>query len=198
MAGGRRQFLRAAALSAAACCAGPGRPRGRRRRGRCCGVWSCGGLGRGLLPANARFEAQNGASRSPTPGLLPRRSASRCSVRPPPTSLPGGSSIWPRSCVRPARWMVRALVLHPVRAGHAAGQSGRHRKRGGPGKPGVKVVLAPEASPPGGAAALALLKKAGVLGSGPEKTPSSTAPACSGSWTTSFPAGATCPWWSCG
>ncbi|MEA4857786.1 substrate-binding domain-containing protein [Solidesulfovibrio sp.] len=160
---GRRQFLRAAALSACGVLGGAGPARAAGAPGEVLRVWSCGGLAEAMLPANARFEAQNGVTVAYTgafaaalgKSLLGSATADVFAGRVLDLAKKlrqAGKMDW----FAPLCFTQYVLVTPP---GNPAGIASVEDLA----KPGVKVVLAPEASPPGGAAALALLKKAGVL-----------------------------------
>ena len=159
---GRRLFLKAAAVSACGvlCGAGPARAA---ETGEVLRVWSCGGLAEAMMPANMEFEAQSGAKVAYTGAFAAALGKSLLASA--TTDVFAGRVLdlakklratGKMSWFKPLCFTQYVLVTPP---GNPAGI----RSVEDLGKPGVKVVLAPEASPPGGAAALALLKKAGVL-----------------------------------
>lgn len=159
---GRRLFLKAAAVSACGvlCGAGPARAA---ETGEVLRVWSCGGLAEAMMPANMEFEAQSGAKVAYTGAFAAALGKSLLASA--TTDVFAGRVLdlarklrasGKMSWFKPLCFTQYVLVTPP---GNPAGIKSVEDL----GKPGVKVVLAPEASPPGGAAALALLKKAGVL-----------------------------------
>lgn len=159
---GRRLFLKAAAVSACGvlCGAGPARAA---ETGEVLRVWSCGGLAEAMMPANREFEAQSGAKVAYTGAFAAALGKSLLASA--TTDVFAGRVLdlakklrasGKMSWFKPLCFTQYVLVTPP---GNPAGIKSVEDL----GKPGVKVVLAPAASPPGGAAALALLKKAGVL-----------------------------------
>ncbi|MYL81939.1 solute-binding protein [Desulfovibrio aerotolerans] len=161
---GRRQFLKMAALSAggALCAAAPAQAQAQ-AAGEVLQVWSCGGLAEAMLPANADFEAASGARVVYTGAFAAALGKSLL-----------GSAITD---------VFAGRVLDLAKKLRAEGRMAWFKPlcftqyvlvtpKGNPAgitsvadlaRPGVKVVLAPEASPPGGAAALKILEKAGIL-----------------------------------
>ena len=159
---GRRLFLKAAAVSACGvlCGAGPARAA---ETGEVLRVWSCGGLAEAMMPANREFEAQSGAKVAYTGAFAAALGKSLLASA--TTDVFAGRVLDLAKKLRASGKMswfkplcfTQYVLVTP--SGNPAGIKSVEDL----GKPGVKVVLAPEASPPGGAAALALLKKAGVL-----------------------------------
>jgi len=159
---GRRQFLKMAALSAggALCAAGPARASG---AGEVLQVWSCGGLAEAMLPANADFEAASGAKVVYTGAFAAALGKSLLGSA--TTDVFAGRVLDLAKKLRAEGKMTwfkplcftQYVVVTPK--GNPAGIT----NLGDLARPGVKVVLAPEASPPGGAAALKILEKAGIL-----------------------------------
>ena len=159
---GRRQFLKMAALSAggALCAATPARASG---AGEVLQVWSCGGLAEAMLPANADFEAASGARVVYTGAFAAALGKSLLGSA--TTDVFAGRVLDLAKKLRAEGKMTwfkplcfTQYVLVTPR-GNPAGITGIADLA----RPGVKVVLAPEASPPGGAAALKILEKAGML-----------------------------------
>lgn len=159
---GRRKFLKAAAVSAcgALCGVTPARAAG---TGEMLRVWSCGGLAEAMMPANLEFEAKAGAKVAYTgafaaalgKSLLGSASTDVFAARVLALAQKlraTGKMAW----FKPLCFTQYVLVTPP---GNPAGIKSVEDLA----RPGVKVVLAPDASPPGGAASLALLNKAGVL-----------------------------------
>lgn len=159
---GRRRFLKTAGVAACGllCGAAPARAQA---SGEVLRVWSCGGLAEAMMPANLQFEAQSGCKVAYTGAFAAALGKSLLASA--TTDVFAGRVLDLAKKLRAAGKMAwfkplcftqYVLVTPP---GNPAGIKAVEDL----GRPGVKVVLAPEASPPGGAAALALLKKAGVL-----------------------------------
>ena len=126
-------------------------------------VWSCGGLAEAFRPANAHFKKTTGIDVAYTGAFAAALGK----------SLLGSAT----TDVFAAR--VLALAQKLRQTGKMAyfkplcftiyvvvtpkGNPADISRLDDLGKPGIRVILAPEASPPGGAAANALLKKAGIL-----------------------------------
>lgn len=159
---GRRKFLKAAAVSAcgALCGVTPARAQ---QSGEVLRVWSCGGLAEAMMPANLEFEAKSGVKVAYTgafaaalgKSLLGSATTDVFAARVLALAQKlraTGKMAW----FKPLCFTQYVLVTPP---GNPAGIKSVEDLA----RPGVRVVLAPEASPPGGAASLALLKKAGVL-----------------------------------
>ncbi len=126
-------------------------------------LWSCGGLAEAFIPANKRFELMTGCSVNYT-------GASAAALG---KSLLGSAQteVFAPRVLELARklkaqgkmlgfWplcFTKYVLVTPL--GNPAGIAGLADLA----RPGVRVVLSPGASPPGGKAVLGILKKAGVL-----------------------------------
>ena len=166
---GRRQFLKMAAVSAggALCAAGPvladQAVQAAQAAGEVLQVWSCGGLAEAMLPANTAFEAATGARVVYTGAFAAALGKSLLGSA--TTDVFAGRVLdlarklraeGKMSWFKPLCFTQYVLVTpkgNPAGIGNIADLA----------RPGVRVVLAPEASPPGGAAALKILEKAGIL-----------------------------------
>lgn len=160
---GRRRFLKAAAISACGVLCGAGPSPAAAASGEVLRVWSCGGLAEAMMPANEQFKAQTGVTVAYTGAFAAALGKSLLASATTDVFAgrvldlakklrASGKMTW----FKPLCFTQYVLVTPP---GNPAGIKSVEDLA----RPGVKVVLAPEASPPGGAAALALLKKAGVL-----------------------------------
>ncbi len=126
-------------------------------------VWSCGGLAEAFIPANTAYEAQSGARISYTgafAGALGK-------------SLLGSAQtevFAPRVLELAKKLKAQGKFLHfqPLcftsyvlitPKGNPAGITSVKDM----GRPGVRTLISPDSSPPGGQASMVLLKKAGVL-----------------------------------
>ncbi len=158
----RRRFLQLAAASAGTALLGA-RPAAASGPGEVLQVWSCGGLAEAMMPANVAFEAARGAKVVYTGAFAAALGKSLLGSA--TTDVFAGRVLDLAKKLRAEGKMAwfkplcfTQYVLVTPR-GNPAGITGVADLA----RPGVKVVLAPEASPPGGAAALKILEKAGVL-----------------------------------
>lgn len=126
-------------------------------------VWSCGGLAEAFMPANALYEKRTGVKISYTGAFAAALGKSLLGSA--TTEIFGGRVL---DLARKLRETGKMIYFKPL----CFTSYVMVTPRGNPGniqdikdmaRPGVRVVLAPEASPPGGQAAQVLLKKAGIL-----------------------------------
>jgi molybdate transport system substrate-binding protein len=125
-------------------------------------VWSCGGLAEAFIPANQLYEDKTGVKIAYSGAFAAALGKSLLGGA--QTEVFAGRVLDLSKKLRQADKMVyfkplcftSYVLVTPL--GNPAGIKGIEDLA----RPGVRVVLAPEASPPGGAAATALLKKAGV------------------------------------
>lgn len=159
---GRRQFLKAAALSTCGILFGTA-PARAQASGEVLQVWSCGGLAEAMMPANERFQAATGTRVVYTGAFAAALGKSLMGSA--TTDVFAGRVLDLAKKLRAKGKMTafaplcfsRYVLVTPK--GNPAGIKGIEDLA----RPGVRVVLAPEASPPGGAAALKILEKAGIL-----------------------------------
>lgn len=126
-------------------------------------VWSCGGLAEAFMPANLRFEEKSGTKIAYTGAFAAALGKSLLGSA--TTEVFAGRVLGLAKKLRGAGKMeyfkplcfTSYVMVTPK--GNPAGISDIRDLA----KPDVKVILAPEASPPGGKAVSGLLKKAGVL-----------------------------------
>jgi molybdate transport system substrate-binding protein len=158
----RRRFLQAAGLSVTGALAVPALAASR-FSGERLQVWSCGGLAEAFLPANEAFEAATG-------GHVDYTGAFAAALG---KSLLGSARtevFAPRVLALARKLREEGKMLHfsPLcftryvlitPRGNPAGITGIEDLA----REGVRVVLSPGASPPGGGATLAILEAAGVL-----------------------------------
>lgn len=159
---GRRQFITGAA-AALGLATRPKAAKAEQPVAKHLQVWSCGGLAEAFMPANAEYEQLTGTKVAYTGAFAAALGKSLLGSA--VTEVFGGRVLALAKKLRKAGKMVyfkplcytSYVVVTPK--GNPAGIKGVEDLA----KPGVRVVLAPEASPPGGQAATVLLKKAGVL-----------------------------------
>ena len=158
----RRQFLKAAALSACGVlfAAAPARAQA---QGGVLQVWSCGGLAEAMMPANESFLAQTGTKVVYTGAFAAALGKSLMGSA--TTDVFAGRVLDLAKKLRAKNKMVSFAPLCFSRYVLVTPKGNPARIKGieDLARPGVRVVLAPEASPPGGAAALKILEKAGIL-----------------------------------
>lgn len=126
-------------------------------------VWSCGGLAEAFIPANRKFKAETGVEIAYTGAFAAALGKSLLGSA--VTEVFAGRVLGLAKKLREADKMIyfkplcftRYVMVTPK--GNPAGISNIQDL----GKPGTRVVLAPDASPPGGQAVTGLLKKAGIL-----------------------------------
>jgi len=159
----RRAFLTGAAAAAtAATLPGTGHA-GKVNSNPVLQVWSCGGLAEAFMPANAFYKERTGVQIAYTGAFAAALGKSLLGSA--TTEVFAGRVLGLARKLREADKMVyfkplcftRYVMVMPK--GNPAGISDIADLA----RPGVKVVLAPEASPPGGKAVTGLLKKAGVM-----------------------------------
>lgn len=126
-------------------------------------VWSCGGLAEAFIPANKKFKEKTGVEIAYTGAFAAALGKSLLGSA--TTEVFAGRVLDLAKKLRSAGKMVSfkplcftSYVLVTPK-GNPAGIS----KIQDLAKPGIKVILSPEASPPGGKAVTGLLKKAGVV-----------------------------------
>lgn len=158
----RRHFLKAAAMSACGLLLGAGPARSENGGGGVLQVWSCGGLAEAMMPLNDRFQAATGTQVAYTGAFAAALGKSLLGSA--STDVFAGRVLDLAKKLRAKdkmSWFVplcftRYVLVTPK--GNPGGVKGIEDLA----RPGVRVVLAPEASPPGGAAALKILEKAGI------------------------------------
>ncbi|GAB6906952.1 molybdate ABC transporter substrate-binding protein [Desulfosarcina cetonica] len=133
-------------------------------------VWSCGGLAEAFRPANARFKEKTGVDVAYTGAFAAALGKSLLGSA--TTDVFGARVLGLAQKLRQTGKMVyfkplcftRYVLVTPK--GNPAGIQGIADLA----REGVRVIQAPEASPPGGQAATALMKKAGVLAAATKNT----------------------------
>lgn len=126
-------------------------------------VWSCGGLAEAFMPANARFEQKTGVKISYTGAFAAALGKSLLGGA--KTEVFGGRVLDLAKKLKSAGKMLyfkplcfTSYVMVTPLANPAGIETIADIAR-----PGVRLILAPGASPPGGQAVQVLLKKAGIL-----------------------------------
>lgn len=134
-------------------------------------VWSCGGLAEAFIPANAAYEQLTGVKISYTGAFAAALGKSLLGGA--TTEVFGGRVLDLAKKLKSAGKMAyfqplcyTSYVMVTPR-GNPAGV----RELADMAKPGVRVILAPDASPPGGLAVQILLKKAGLADAVAQNSP---------------------------
>ena len=161
----RRTFLKSAFATAAAMAVPSGSLRANSFSRNSLQVWSCGGLAEAFMPANVRYEQQTGIKISYTGAFAAALGKSLLGSA--VTEIFGGRVL---DLAKKLKSSGKMLYFKPlcftsyVMITPLANPAGIE-KIADLARPGVRVILAPEASPPGGQAVQILLKKAGILDS---------------------------------
>jgi molybdate transport system substrate-binding protein len=161
---GRRTFLKntGLAIGASIATAIPGNSSGKQLNGTL-QVWSCGGLAEAMMPANARFTEKNGCDIAYTGAFAGALGKSL---------LSGGAKtevFAPRVLELSKKLKAQGKMLHFAPLCYTRyvmitppGNPAGIKTIEDINNPGVKTVIIPNASPPGGQASMIILKKAGV------------------------------------
>lgn len=126
-------------------------------------VWSCGGLAEAFIPANKKYKEKTGIEIAYTGAFAAALGKSLLGSA--TTEVFAGRVLGLAKKLREADKMVRFKPLCFTKyvmvtpKGNPAGISNIKDMT----RPGIRVILAPKASAPGGAAVTGLLKKAGIL-----------------------------------
>lgn len=159
----RRNFMKTAGFAAAGLVAGSSDSAASSFKGQALQVWSCGGLAEAFVPANETYEKKSGASVYYTGAFAAALGKSLLGSATTevfaPRVLGLAKKLKKQGKMLHFRPLCFAKYVLITPKGNPAGISGIEDM----GKPGVKVVLSPNASPPGGGASMIILKKAGVL-----------------------------------
>lgn len=159
----RRRFFKNAAALAFGAMAAPLAAHAAGGGGGSLRVWSCGGLAEAFLPANLAYERRTGTSVVYTGAFAAALGKSLLGSA--TTDVFAGRVLALARKLRRAGKMAyfKPLCFTSYVLATPRGNPARIRGIQDLARPGVRVALSPQASPPGGKAVLALLRKAGVL-----------------------------------
>jgi molybdate transport system substrate-binding protein len=162
----RRIFLKSmagCALGAAASGIAPFRDAAAAFKGKHLQVWSCGGLAEAMMPAHRLYEERTAVTINYTGAFAGALGKSLLGGA--QTEVFAGRVLDLAKKLRQAGKMVyfKPLCFTSYVLVTPKGNPGKISQIGDLIRPGVRLVLAPGASPPGGAAALNILNKAGIL-----------------------------------
>jgi molybdate transport system substrate-binding protein len=126
-------------------------------------VWSCGGLAEAMMPAHRLYEERTGVTINYTGAFAAALGKSLLGSA--QTEVFAGRVLDLAKKLRQAGKMAyfKPLCFTSYVLVTPKGNPGGINEIGDLARPGVRLVLAPDASPPGGAAALNILKKAGIF-----------------------------------
>jgi len=160
---GRRAFLKSAIVSTFGAALPTGIARATPFNQTHLQVWSCGGLAEAFMPANEVYEKRTGVKISYTGAFAAALGKSLLGSA--TTEVFGGRVLDLAKKLRETGKMVyfKPLCFTSYVMVTPKGNPAGIREVKDMAGPGVRVVLAPEASPPGGQAAQVVLKKAGIL-----------------------------------
>lgn len=160
----RRRFLKTSAMAAVGTALFSGQPASAKAfKGKSLQVWSCGGLAEAFMPANQRYKEKQGVDVAYTGAFAAALGKSLLGSA--TTEVFGGRVLGLAKKLRKAGTMryfkplcyTRYVMVTPK--GNPAGiEEIRDMAR-----PGIRVIVSPQASPPGGKAVAGLMKKAGIL-----------------------------------
>lgn len=159
----RRRFLKASGVALGGTLATPAAAWATEFPGANLQVWSCGGLAEAFIPANKHYEELSGCKVNYTGAFAAALGKSLLGNAQTEVFAPRVLEL-----ARKLREQGKMLHFRPLcftkyvlitPKGNPAGVSDIKDLK----KPGVRTILSPGASPPGGQATLAILKKAGVL-----------------------------------
>lgn len=160
---GRRGFLRASLTGVAGLAAAslPGAAQAAPFPGGRLQVWSCGGLAEAMQPAHADYERRSGAAVVYTGAFAAALGKSLLGSG--STEVFAGRVLDLAKKLRAEGRMIyfKPLCFTSYVIVTPTGNPGNVRSVDDMARKGVRVAMAPEASPPGGAAVMGLLKKAG-------------------------------------
>jgi molybdate transport system substrate-binding protein len=125
-------------------------------------VWSCGGLAEAMMPANAAFEKATGCGIAYTGAFAAALGKSLLAHGQTEVFAPRVLDLARKLKAEGRMLSFRPLCFTEYVLAVPKGNPGRVYDMEDLKRPDVRMVLAPEASPPGGQAALVILKKAGV------------------------------------
>ncbi len=159
----RRKFIAGAGLAFASTLASPSKTLGGTFQGENLQVWSCGGLAEAFAPANAYYEVTAGCKIAYTGAFAGALGKSLLANAKTEVFCPRVLALAKELKAQGKMVHFRPLcftkyVLITPR-GNPVGIKGIQDLA----KPGIRVLLSPDASPPGGKATMVLLKNAGIL-----------------------------------
>ena len=159
----RRKFIKAAGVVLTGSMLAPSLALGNRFQGECLQVWSCGGLAEAMIPASKLFEQMTGCNIAYTGAFAASLGKSLLGNAKTEVFAPRVLDLAKKLKAEGKMLHFKPLcftkyVLITPRGNPAGIQEIKDLA-----KPGIRVILSPDASPPGGAATMLILQNAGVL-----------------------------------
>jgi molybdate transport system substrate-binding protein len=159
----RRKFLRASGAALAGALATPAIAPAAEFKNDYLQVWSCGGLAEAFVPANQRYQEKTGCRIDYTGAFAAALGKSLLGSAQTEVFAPRVLELAQKLKQLGKMLRFRPLCFSKYVLAVPKGNPARITGIADLARPAVRVVLSPGASPPGGEASLAILKKAGVL-----------------------------------
>ncbi|MFH0814065.1 MAG: substrate-binding domain-containing protein, partial [Pseudomonadota bacterium] len=159
---GRRKFIKAAATSLLAAPLFPSFVPATQFKGKSLQVWSCGGLAEAFIPANKRYEEKTGIKIAYTGAFAAALGKSLLGSAETEVFAPRVLELAKKLKEADKMLYFRPLCFTQYVVITPKGNPASISTIKDLARPGTQVVMAPKASPPGGDAPLAILRKAGV------------------------------------
>jgi molybdate transport system substrate-binding protein len=159
----RRKFLQTSGAALASALTTPRLARAAEFKNDYLQVWSCGGLAEAFVPANQRYQEKTGCRIDYTGAFAAALGKSLLGSAQTEVFAPRVLELAQKLKQQGKMLRFRPLCFSKYVLVTPKGNPAGIKGMADLGQPGVRVVLSPGASPPGGEASLAILKKAGVL-----------------------------------
>lgn len=159
----RRHFLKSSGLALGASLVSAGKTFGNEFTNEQLQVWSCGGLAEAFIPANRAFEAKTGSSIAYTGAFAGALGKSLLANSRTEIFAPRVLALAKKLSEQGKMLYFKPLCYTRYVLATSKGNPAGITDISDLSKKQVKIVLTPDASPPGGKAAMGILKKAGVL-----------------------------------
>lgn len=160
----RRQFIKQGGIAAGAALLSGAHGLAATERNRSLQVWSCGGLAEAFIPANAHFEKNTGTSIAYTGAFAGALGKSLLANAQTEIFAPRVLGLSKKLKAQGKMVFFEPLCFTEYVVATPRGNPANITGIEDMGKPGVKTILSPDASPPGGQATMIIMKKAGVAG----------------------------------
>ncbi|MBW2011146.1 MAG: substrate-binding domain-containing protein [Deltaproteobacteria bacterium] len=159
----RRTFLKTSGLAITGTPAGRSAALGEAFKNETLQVWSCGGLAEAFIPANGRYKEISGTSIAYTGAFAAALGKSLLGSAQTEVFAPRVLELARKLKARGKMLYFKPLCFTRYVLVTPRGNPANIQRIEDLARPGVRVVLSPDASAPGGKASIIILKKAGVL-----------------------------------
>jgi molybdate transport system substrate-binding protein len=159
----RRQFIKAAGVALTSSVLTPQLSCGSTFKGEQLQVWSCGGLAEAMVPASKLYEQMTGCTIAYTGAFAAALGKSLLGSAKTEVFAPRVLALAKKLKAEGKMAYFKPLCFTKYVLITPKGNPAGIQKIEDLAKPGVRVILSPHASPPGGDAVMTILKKAGVL-----------------------------------